>query len=316
MPFSFSINRSSSNLVPPFEKTRVGTLDLSGVDKLDAMRINVRKLHEELSKALVSYYPLAGGFKKSNDGAWSVEASASSTLPDVNYFVPEIQVAGPIVQVQVTQFVCEGFAIGFIMPHSIVDVLGATQFLNAVGELARGLDHLRISPVWCRGFCSLLPKQPNAFTSPVMPKLEQVMIDFPWIQSISSTISPKQNKEVRAVFYANCHKLINPPAFSRSKSKIASRICQLFEGERSISDEEDPYTPLLTNNTLFVLEWGSQNNINEVYYRWGPPMNVIPGTAPITLSSCVLIRNSLFPKKGVRLGSRDRLLQTICFPLS
>ena len=48
---------------------------------------------------------------------------------------------------QVTQFECGGFVIGLIFCHTICDGLGAAQFLNAVGEIARGLEHPSTTPV-------------------------------------------------------------------------------------------------------------------------------------------------------------------------
>ncbi|KAK4372396.1 hypothetical protein RND71_007780 [Anisodus tanguticus] len=44
---------------------------------------------------------------------------------------------------------------GLTFCHSICDGLGAAQFLKAVGEFARGVEKLRVTPVWCREY--LLP---------------------------------------------------------------------------------------------------------------------------------------------------------------
>ena len=138
-------------------------------------------IREALSKALVPYYPLAGRLKESSqgqlqidccgEGIWFVEASVDSTLNNFNYFdefdhaaaavssisyedlLPnQIPASEPLVKMQVTQFACGGFVMGLIFCHSICDGLGAAQFLNAVGEFARGLDHLSVEPVWCRDF--------------------------------------------------------------------------------------------------------------------------------------------------------------------
>lgn len=133
-----------------------------------------------LSRALVPYYPLAGRLKESNqgqlqieccgEGVWFVEASIDSTLDAFNYF-DDVDTASstisyddllpnqipaparePLVQIQVTQFACGGFVMGLIFCHCICDGLGAAQFFNAVGEYARGLDHLTVDPVWSRDF--------------------------------------------------------------------------------------------------------------------------------------------------------------------
>ncbi|XAR61473.1 Taxadien-5-alpha-ol O-acetyltransferase [Bertholletia excelsa] len=147
-------------------------------------------IREALAKALVSYYPLAGRLKLSNhghlqiscsaEGVWLVEAFANWSLDAANYFrdlhqlsipcdellpdhPPQAQALEPLVLVQVTQFSCDGFVIGLTFCHSICDGLGAAQFLHAVGELARGLDHLTVSPVWHRDFHRLpsLPFPPQ-----------------------------------------------------------------------------------------------------------------------------------------------------------
>ncbi|KAJ8748635.1 hypothetical protein K2173_008080 [Erythroxylum novogranatense] len=284
MAISFCVTRSSRNLVRPIEKTPTGTLDLSIIDRLPVLRCNARTLHvfrhgpeaaqvikEALSKALVAYFPLAGRLKESENGllqidcceqgAWFVEASADCTLEDVNYFDsvtaipydnllpdhgPEIEGSEPLVQMQVTQFGCGGFVIGLIFCHSICDGLGAAQFLNAVGEFAKGVDHLSISPVWCRDFSSSPLQKPDITTLPILPtpptpnyRLEHANVDISLDQInklkkefhdstgqtssafevIAATfwkhrtlsIYSNHNTEVKLVFFANCRQLLDPP---------------------------------------------------------------------------------------------------------
>ncbi|KAF4371708.1 hypothetical protein G4B88_030812 [Cannabis sativa] len=146
-------------------------------------------IREALSRALVPYYPLAGRLKEYSspnpniglqvdccgEGVWFVDASADSKLEHFNYFDDLIdasnysvssshdhllpnQIRGsllgdqPLVQIQVTRFACDGFVMGLVFSHIICDGLGAAQFLNAVGEFARGFDRLTVDPVWCRDF--------------------------------------------------------------------------------------------------------------------------------------------------------------------
>ena len=68
---------------------------------------------------------------------------------------------------QVTEFTCGGFVVGLISVHTIADGLGAGQFINAVGDYARGLPKPRLSPVWAR---DLIPDPPRMPAPP--PKLE------------------------------------------------------------------------------------------------------------------------------------------------
>ncbi|XP_022151878.1 acyl transferase 4, partial [Momordica charantia] len=108
----------------------------------------------------------------SSQGIVFVEASSTSTLRTLNYFddvasipfhhlLPEPE-PEPLVQMQITQFACGGFVMGLIFCHSICDGLGAAQFLNAVGELARGkgLDPLSVTPAWHRDFFHPNPNAP------------------------------------------------------------------------------------------------------------------------------------------------------------
>ncbi|KDO86795.1 hypothetical protein CISIN_1g014078mg [Citrus sinensis] len=227
-----------------------------------------------LSRALVPYYPLAGRLKESSqgqfqvecsgDGAWFVEASAICTLDSVDYFndvtsIPYDQLlpdsvpktdgdVEPLVQMQVTQFACGGFVIGLTFCHSICDGLGAAQFLNAVGELARGLEHPRVAPVWHRDFFPSTPQTrlENAtllhnYLPPPMPsyRLEHANIDIPMDQinqlkrqfydstglkcsafeivaaslwrHRTRAISFGPNTQLKLVFFANCRQLLDPP---------------------------------------------------------------------------------------------------------
>ncbi|WCJ40173.1 HXXXD-type acyl-transferase family protein [Euphorbia peplus] len=130
-----------------------------------------RVLKEALKKVLVHYYPLAGRLTISSEGklivdcngegAVFVEAEANCALkqigditkpdPDtLSMLVYDIPGAKNILQmpplvVQVTKFKCGGFALGLCMNHCMFDGIGAMQFVNSWGEMARGLP-LTIPP--------------------------------------------------------------------------------------------------------------------------------------------------------------------------
>ncbi|KAF0916966.1 hypothetical protein E2562_015134 [Oryza meyeriana var. granulata] len=147
----------------------------------------VRVIKEALGKALVDYYPFAGRFvdgaggpgsarvECTGEGAWFVEAVAGCSLDDVNrldhpLMIPEDDLlpdAAPGVQpldlplmMQVTEFTCGGFVVGLISVHTMADGLGAGQFINAVGDYARGLERPRVSPIWAREAIPSPPKLP------------------------------------------------------------------------------------------------------------------------------------------------------------
>ncbi|KAL8097843.1 omega-hydroxypalmitate O-feruloyl transferase-like [Apium graveolens] len=122
-------------------------------------------IKDALAKVLVHYYPLAGRLTISpegkliiycsGEGAVFVEAEANCTLEEIGdntkpdpvtlgklvYDVPgakNILEIPPLV-VQVTKFKCGGFVLGLCMNHCMFDGLGAMDFMNSWGEIARGL---------------------------------------------------------------------------------------------------------------------------------------------------------------------------------
>ena len=51
---------------------------------------------------------------------------------------------------QVTQFACGGFVVGFRFSHAVADGPGAAQFMAAVGDVARGHAAPLVAPAWAR----------------------------------------------------------------------------------------------------------------------------------------------------------------------
>ncbi|KAI3759991.1 hypothetical protein L1987_50379 [Smallanthus sonchifolius] len=280
----FSVTKSNGSLVAPCEPTPSVPLDLSRIDRLPVLRCNARTLHvfepigphgaawstirEALSKALVPYYPLAGRLSSdgsiidcTGDGVWFVESSANCSLRVVDYFkdvttIPfddllpshpsEDQGVDPLVLMQITEFEGDGFVMGLTFCHAICDGLGAAQFLNAIGEFARDLNPLTVTPLWHRNF--LPPPQlttpatlpPAIFTLPDY-HLVQANIDIPfndhitrlkqefmkvslkhcsnfeivaailWRNRTQSMNLGSENRTMKLVFFANCRQLVAPP---------------------------------------------------------------------------------------------------------
>ncbi|CAO2205373.1 unnamed protein product [Urochloa humidicola] len=145
----------------------------------DASASPARTIERALARALVSYYPLAGRLVLSEDGAqqavdcsnagvWFTEAAAACTLEDVDYLeaplmIPKDELLPPtpagedddralVLLVQVTSFACGGFVVGFRFSHAVADGPGAAQFMNAIGEFARGgaAASPTVDPQWGR----------------------------------------------------------------------------------------------------------------------------------------------------------------------
>lgn len=155
-----------------------------------------------LEKVLVHYYPLAGRLticsegklivNCNGEGAVFVEAEANCAMEEIGditkpdpltlgklvYDIPgakNILEVPPLVA-QVTKFKCGGFVLGLCMNHCMFDGLGAMEFVNSWGELARGLP-LSVAPFLDR--CILKPRSP--------PKVEYLHQEFAEIEDMSST---------------------------------------------------------------------------------------------------------------------------------
>lgn len=135
--------------------------------------------------------------------------------------------------------------VGLTFCHAICDGLGAAQFLNAVGEMARGLEHPSIAPVWHRDFFPLQSQLEDSTQSPNFPpplpsyQLKHANIDIStdhinqlkqqFHESAGQTCSAfeivaatfwrqrtravnfENKTEVKLVFFANCRQLLDPP---------------------------------------------------------------------------------------------------------
>lgn len=178
------VTKHEGTFIVPGKPTPSHTLSFSTIDRVFPPGFFVKRLlvfkqgsddvHEvirlALAKALVPYYPLAGRIVRSDsgnmevactgDGAWFVEASAECSLQDVEWFTemplkipkedlmsyPSDAIGVPLL-LQVTRFRCGGFVIFFVYNHAIADGVGMAQFLNAVAEMARGLETPLVEPI-------------------------------------------------------------------------------------------------------------------------------------------------------------------------
>ncbi|VAH01953.1 unnamed protein product [Triticum turgidum subsp. durum] len=223
-------------------------------------------VREALGKALVDYYPFAGRFLEpeeeggevrvacTGEGAWFVEATAACSLEDVKHLdhpmvipkeellpepSPDVPALDMPLMMQVTEFTCGGFVVGLISVHTIADGLGAGQFINAVGDYARGLPKPRVSPVWAR---DLIPDPPRMPAPP--PKLE--LLDLR-----ESTVD------------------LTPDHIA--KARLAGDVARWAVGGFA----QDPYELRFTYDSLFVSDW-TRLGFLEADYGWGAPTHVVP----------------------------------------
>eukprot|EP00253_Pinus_taeda_P014028 PITA_14028 len=136
----------------------------------------VQVIGEALGKLLVDYYPFAGRLINADDkgklimdctgeGVLLVEAETDISLEDFGDLSPPIPRAlefisnvpgshtitnSPLLLFQVTRLRCGGFVLGLRFNHSVADGFGIAQFLNSLGEIARGAESPTVPAVWNR----------------------------------------------------------------------------------------------------------------------------------------------------------------------
>ncbi|XP_047052137.1 acyl transferase 15-like [Lolium rigidum] len=180
---SIVVTKCSPVIVGPSELgTSTGNIHLSSFDKaMDTGPVSlllvfnkpiddpVETVKRALSRALVHYYPISGRLAAGADGGDKVisctgegqgvlfvGASASCGIDDMPGLLSDLVVhypdrlcrqADPLLVMQVTEFSCGGFAVGVTWDHVLADAAGMGQFLQAVGEMARGFSLPSVVPV-------------------------------------------------------------------------------------------------------------------------------------------------------------------------
>uniref|UniRef100_A0ACD6AGT2 Uncharacterized protein n=1 Tax=Avena sativa TaxID=4498 RepID=A0ACD6AGT2_AVESA len=147
----------------------------------------VGTIKKALSQALVHYHPMAGRLAGADElepthivctgeGVSFVGASASCALDDavplhlvdlsVRYPAKYCRLDDPLLLMQVTRFTCGGFVVGVTWNHIMADGAGMAQFLQALGELARGMPVPSVAPVRSEADSSL-PRLPQPMVAEV-----------------------------------------------------------------------------------------------------------------------------------------------------
>ncbi|CAO2183617.1 unnamed protein product [Urochloa humidicola] len=186
MSMSFVVAKTSPPaLVLPLKPTPAGNIPLTSTDKsrlfvsFTSFMVFERPIHEPaetirraLSHALVYYYPIAGRMAIgaggdvhlacTGEGVAFASATAICTLEDIRFLhaPPAITLSelslryggrcgmsDPLAMIQVTNFACGGYVVATTWNHGVADGSGMAQFLQAVGELARGIPSPAVVPV-------------------------------------------------------------------------------------------------------------------------------------------------------------------------
>ncbi|GJN22515.1 hypothetical protein PR202_gb10084 [Eleusine coracana subsp. coracana] len=130
-------------------------------------------LKAALSKALVTFYPLAGRLdardggarpeiRCTGEGALFVTARSDAALDDLGGFVPtdelrrmlvpsadgDDELAGILAMFQVTFFKCGGVSLGAAIHHTAADGLAALDLVNTWAAIARGADDIPMPRPW------------------------------------------------------------------------------------------------------------------------------------------------------------------------
>ncbi|XP_010275172.1 PREDICTED: benzyl alcohol O-benzoyltransferase [Nelumbo nucifera] len=133
-------------------------------------------IRQAIAKALVFYYPFAGRLREgphrkltvecTGEGVMFIEADADVRLeqfgdalqppfPCLEELLFDVPGSGgvlncPLLLIQVTRLMCGGFIFALRLNHTMSDAAGLVQFMNAVGEMARGAHAPSVPPVWQR----------------------------------------------------------------------------------------------------------------------------------------------------------------------
>ncbi|XP_044318238.1 acyl transferase 15-like [Triticum aestivum] len=153
-------------------------------------------IERALSQALAHYSPVSGRLaagaeqgefhiRCTGEGVPFVAAAADCALKDAEFFGRSVAGAlleelaiyypaehcgfgDPLLMMQVTEFSCGGFVVGVTWNHVVADAAGIGQFLQAVGELARGLPSPSVAPVRWDDALTAVPPPADGFVELMM----------------------------------------------------------------------------------------------------------------------------------------------------
>ncbi|KAK8542866.1 hypothetical protein V6N13_136582 [Hibiscus sabdariffa] len=198
----------------------------------------VMVIRKALAQVLVFYYPFAGRLREgphrklmvdcNDEGLMFIEADADVTLEqfgdvlqppfpcfdELLYDVPGSTgvLDCPLILIQVTRLKCGGFIFALRLNHTMSDAAGLSQFMSAVGEMARGWFTPSISPVWERHLLSA--RDPPRITC-----------KHPEYDEVEGTIVPYNDMVHRSFFFGSTE----ISALRKLVPQHLSKYCSTFE---------------------------------------------------------------------------------------
>jgi len=221
MPTDGIINLSSfDKFLVPVPTTQLLVFDRPIGDPIGTIK-------KALSQALVHYHPMAGRIVAAvggdegelahiactGEGVSFVAASASCTLDEavktsslllmdlaVRYPTEYCGLGDSLLLMQVTEFTCGGFVVGVTWNHVMADGHGMAQFLQAVGELARGMPVPSVVPVRS-DVDGALPCLPSEMVAAVR---SQIRIETEELASLDVTVPSSVIGRIKAECGGDC----------------------------------------------------------------------------------------------------------------
>ncbi|CAM0909951.1 unnamed protein product [Alopecurus aequalis] len=209
-----------------------------------------------LSQALVHYYPMAGRLAGADEEEPThivctgesvpfLDASASCALDDIVMMSPlhhvdlalcypaeYCRLIDPLLLMQVTKSTCGGSVLGVTWNHAMADGAGMVQFMQAIGELARGMPVPSVVPVRSE-VDSLLPCLPLPMVTEV--RAHQRINKEEFLPCLAVTIPARLISRIKA----NCG------AGKCSELDVVAAVLWRCRTRAIISDDDDPNAPML-----------------------------------------------------------------------
>uniref|UniRef100_A0A452XXF6 3'-N-debenzoyl-2'-deoxytaxol N-benzoyltransferase n=1 Tax=Aegilops tauschii subsp. strangulata TaxID=200361 RepID=A0A452XXF6_AEGTS len=191
---------------------------------------------------------------------------------------------------EVTEFTCGGFVVGLISVHTIADGLGAGQFINAVGDYARGLPKPRVSPVWAR---DLIPDPPRMPAPP--PKLE--LLD---LREFTVDLTPDHIAKAKSDFFMSMGQRCS--AFDVCVAKTWQSRTRALRLAGRLADDHPVHVCFFANTRHLMLAGAAEGFYGNCFY----PVTVTCSSAEVATGEVVDVVRAVRDAKARLAGDVAR----------